>query len=175
MRLVDYSDYLDEFIKNPYKINMDLLTDEGRMALAYNGNGCIPTDELPDNVDVIYCQHLGGTIVGFKDGITLVSFTSRDTPPMWEEKLTEYLKSKGLDARHEDNDVLVDGYKVSGGFSKWLNSDMQYYGIHISMNTDLDVIRKICTKPMEKIPKGLSEYGFTRSDILSALGVEDEE
>ena len=35
----------------------------------------------------------------------------------------------------------------------------------ISMNVNLDHIKAICKKPMEKVPKGLSEYGITTEEV----------
>ena len=39
-------------------------------------------------------------------------------------------------------------------------------GYQISINQDLDVIKHACTKPMEKIPKALSEYGITTEEMV---------
>lgn len=33
------------------------------------------------------------------------------------------------------------------------------------MNVDLEDIKKICKKPMKKVPKGLSEYGITTEEV----------
>ena len=33
------------------------------------------------------------------------------------------------------------------------------------INTKLEDIKKICTKPMVKVPKGLSEYGITTEEV----------
>lgn len=76
----------------------------------------------------------------------------------------EWLKAKGLNAVYEDNDILVDGYKVCGlCITKYGRIDFSS-GI-ISMNVNLDHIKAICKKPMVKVPKGLAEYGITTEEV----------
>ena len=78
--------------------------------------------------------------------------------------LTDWLKAKGLNAVYTGNDIILDGYKISGN-GVIRHSGMDYSVIHIGINTNLENIKKICTKPMEKIPKGLSEYGITTEEV----------
>lgn len=80
------------------------------------------------------------------------------------QSLTEWLLSKGFLAEYKDNDVLVDGFKVCGTCVTRYGG-IDYTGIHVGINTKLDNIKKICTKPMEKIPKGLSEFGITTKEV----------
>lgn len=76
----------------------------------------------------------------------------------------EWLKSKGLDATTVKNDVLVDGYKVCGMCVNRYGR-VDYSGGFIGINTNLEHIKKICRKPMVKVPKGLSEYGITTEEV----------
>lgn len=78
--------------------------------------------------------------------------------------LTEWLVQRGLNAKFENNDVLVDDYKVCGAGGR-RHTGIDYTTIHIGINTNVENIGKICTKEMRKIPKGLSEYGITSEDI----------
>lgn len=81
--------------------------------------------------------------------------------------LCEYLKNKGLDSvRCDNNDVLVDDYKVASGAETVLPNGLNYMGFQISISQDLEAIRKICKKPMLKVPKALSEYGITTEEIV---------
>ena len=81
-------------------------------------------------------------------------------------KFAEYLRAKGLNAEAKDNDVLIDGYKVFGWASNYYKEyDAIYITCHFTMSVDLELIRNVCTKPMNKIPKGLSEYGITSDEI----------
>jgi lipoate-protein ligase A len=78
---------------------------------------------------------------------------------------TEWLINiKGLKAECTKNDVLVDNYKVSGN-GVIRHSGIEYSVIHIGINTNLENIKKICKKPMKKVPKGLSEYGITTEEV----------
>lgn len=78
--------------------------------------------------------------------------------------LIEKLKENGLNACFDGNDVLVDGYKVCG-FASSIHFSEQFSVIHVGINTNLDDIKAICTKPMVKVPKGLGEYGITAEEI----------
>lgn len=80
-----------------------------------------------------------------------------------------YLKSIGLDSLYNRNDVLIDGYKVTSGFGYNIAPDYEwtFEGVQMSIDVDLDLINNICKKEMKKIPKGLSEYGFSIDDVKS--------
>lgn len=170
MKLVDFPLWLAKFHKAPYQINLNMLGEPNHLIVAISENA--EAVNADDDCIVVPIDHCGGTIVGFPDSITLFSFTSRATPPTWERDLVLFLTSKGLNAEICGNDVLVDGYKIAGSMSKWLSDDIQFYGVHISINCDAERVDKICQKTMVKIPRGLSEYGVQRNDVLHALGIE---
>lgn len=50
---------------------------------------------------------------------------------------------------------------------------MYFYGTTISINVDVDMINKVCTKKMVKVHKGVSDYGITRADVLNALRINE--
>ena len=61
--------------------------------------------------------------------------------------------------------MLVDGiYKVAS-YSSRRFGDLLFSAFHISYEVNLDLIMKICTKPMEKTPKGLNEYEITEQEL----------
>lgn len=150
------------------KLNI-LPLEDGKIAVApgnYNTVG-----ELPDNCVKVNTYHAGGTILVFEDGITLFQFDN--TRPSWCEDLVFYLKNKGLNAWCENNDIMVDGYKVAGYMECGIGAGkVLFYGIHISLNVDLSLIIQVCKKPMLKIPRGLSTWGITRQEVLDALCIE---
>ena len=86
----------------------------------------------------------------------------------WYSRFVDYfvnwLKTKGLNADFVSNDIVVDGYKICGMCTTRYGR-IDYTGGFISMNVNLDHIKAICKKPMEKIPKGLSEYGITTDEV----------
>lgn len=127
-------------------------------------------------VDKAVCDKLGYEIVeSFNNGGTILAnpgdiiFSHLNEPDNdWLTRFAvhfvDWLKDKGLNAEYVKNDILVDGYKVCGlCITRYGRIDFSS-GI-ISMNVNLDHIKAICKKPMEKVPKGLSEYGITSEEV----------
>lgn len=77
----------------------------------------------------------------------------------------EFLKEKGLDVKTIDNDIMVSDYKVASGVEGSHNG-YRYLGYQISLNQDIELIKKVCKKPMVKIPKGLSDFGVTTDEVI---------
>lgn len=116
--------------------------------------------------EVYEAYYNGGTIVGNSGDIAFAHFGNIENG--WMERLIEHfldwLKGKGLDATYESNDILVDGYKVCG-MCVTRYGRIDYTAGFISVNANLDHIKAICRKPMNKVPKGLSEYGITTEEV----------
>ena len=138
------------FITDPNSINQDACVEHGYMVLDTKHNGGVVVVSEGD-VSVIYFGFIGND---------------------WMRRFADYLidryKAKGLNATYEGNDVLIDGYKISG-LSARRYGRVQYSTIHIGINTNLEHIKAICKKPMEKVPKGLSEYGITTEEVEQML------
>lgn len=127
-------------------------------------------------VDESVCNGLGyevyeafnnsGTILGNPGNIVIGYMGEPGTE--WRDNFVAYfvdwLKGKGLNAEYTKNDVLVDGYKVCG-MCVTRYGRIDYTGGIISLNVNLDHIKAICKKPMEKVPKGLSDYGITTEEV----------
>ena len=141
--------------------------------VVYGANGSCNT-EWPDENNISYVHQSklqgGGCIVGvagniFVDVKSKLPDNGICLSDNFSKALCEYLKSKGLDSvRQDNNDVLVEGYKVASGCETTVD-DNQYMGYQISINQDIETIRHACNKEMIKVPKGLSEYGITTEDI----------
>ena len=120
-----------------------------------------------------------GTIVANAGDVEIGHFGKPEDG--WRDRyvtaLIEWLQSKGLNVTNEGNDILVDGYKVASTCVTRYN-EIEYTGGHIGINTKLEDIKKICTKPMVKVPKGLSEYGITTEKVkdwfLDFCGKDEE-
>ena len=85
-------------------------------------------------------------------------------------EFTKFLQEKGLNAVKQDNDILIDGFKVFGWASYYYKEfDAIYITAHITLSVNLELIQNICTKPMIKTPKGLSEFGITKEDVIEFL------
>ncbi len=131
---------------------------------------------VSNNIDETYCQehdytildtkHTGGVVVVNAGDISVIHFgdIGNDWMHRFAKHLIEWYQEKGLDATFDGNDVLIDGYKISG-LSATPYGNIQYSTIHIGINTNLEDIKAICKKPMNKVPKGLSEYGVTTEEI----------
>lgn len=115
---------------------------------------------------VIDTKHTGGAVVVSEGDVSVIHFGEVGNSVMHDfvMYLLDKYKARGLDATYEDNDVLIDGYKISG-VSATVYGGIKYSTIHVGINTDVEQIRAICKKPMQKIPRGLSEYGITTEEI----------
>ena len=125
-----------------------------------------------NNIPYFYRRGNGGTIVCAKGNVCIgfIYDNRKYKKIMLAEMLNElaaYFRSCGLSATRNRNDILVDGYKVASGMAVNLSPDYRWTSeaAQISVNQEIDLIKKICTKPMEKEPKGLSEYGITTEEI----------
>lgn len=128
-----------------------------------------------NNIPYIHQYRLkrGGCIIGVKGNIfidvkrAIDNVDSECLSDKFSKALCEYLKTIGLNSvRQDNNDVLVDGYKVASGCETFVN-DFKYMGYQISINQDLEVIKHACNKEMVKEPKGLSEFGVTTEDMVA--------
>lgn len=124
-------------------------------------------------IKCINLGNAGGCIVAFPGNVELGHF-SKDLDNTFIERLTEavlrVLENKGLYVTKDNNDLLINGvYKVFSTSRAIYNKSIAFSAVHISINCDTDIVRKICTKPMVKIPKGLSEYGITTEEVLALI------
>lgn len=127
-------------------------------------------------VDEDVCNKLGYEVVeSFNNGGTILAnpgdiiFSHLYTPDNgWLKRFAVYfltwLRNKGLNAVYEDNDILVDGYKVCG-MCITPYGRIDFSSAIVGVNTNLEHIKAICKKPMKKVPKGLGEYGITSAEI----------
>lgn len=125
-------------------------------------------EEICNNLgyEVVETYNNASTVVHEKGDILFGHFCPIDNG--WHNRFIEYfvnwLKSKGLNADFVSNDIVVDGYKVCGmAITRYGRID--YTAGFIGINTNLEHIKAICKKPMEKVPKGLSEYGITTEEV----------
>lgn len=109
----------------------------------------------------------GGAFVTHKGDIAYAHLTRQ--ADRFNQSLGSFLANKliarGLNVVFRDNDWLIDGKKFMGTMMYYLGGNFHFYGGHISINVDLDLIKNICLKPMEKEPIGLSEFGITTEQV----------
>ena len=129
-------------------------------------------------IPVWQAEHLGGSIVCFPGDLSLCLTTWGNRLPDFGEACMEaaegLLREAGAAVARDSNDVLADGKKVASWARATTRDGWVQTVVHFSVNTDLELIRHICTKPMKKIPGQLSDYGITANDILARIGPEME-
>ena len=116
--------------------------------------------------DIYEAYYNGGTLIANNGDVAFAHFYNIQNG--WRERFVTYflgwLKGKGLNANFDNNDVLVDGYKVCATcVTRYGRID--YTTIFVGINTNLDHIKAICRKPMVKVPQGLSDYGITTEEV----------
>ena len=123
---------------------------------------------IDNNIPYWYTNNFGATIIKSAGdfGVAVTKVDGWKDGEQYINLVKDYLISKGINASLNGNDLMVDEiYKVGSYGSVNLGDRYIYTAFHFSMNVDLDLIKRICTKPMVKIPKGLSEYGITYQEI----------
>jgi len=116
--------------------------------------------------EVVESYNNGGTILANPGDIILSHLDKPDNG--WLDRFADHflnwLKAKGLNTVYEDNDILVEGYKVCGlCITRYGRID--FSSAIIGINTNLEHIKAICRKPMHKVPRGLSEWGITTAEV----------
>lgn len=122
-------------------------------------------------------QHLGGTIVNMPGDVSvcITTWGDSDLAPEIAAKLTNWLTEKGLNITTDGNDTLVEGKKVISWARATTVKGWCQGVVHASVGAiDLELVKAICTKPMEKVPGALSEYGITADDLVPIVEKELE-
>ena len=128
-------------------------------------------------IPVLDLKRDGGAIVHFSGNVAWAKVSSNKSPEFRYENikfliaLQEYLSNKGIHAVRDNNDILIDGYKVASGCAINIppTHTKTFVGVQININTDLELIKAICKKPMLKTPKALSDYGVGTEEIVDFI------
>lgn len=135
--------------------------------------GCDIDYCIQNNIPVFDRNGAGGTIVHAKGNISFDYIYSHDKIATFVSldflnDLADYLKEKGLSVEVANNDILVDGYKVASCAEDNLPPDFRWCNsiVQISINQNMELIQRVCLKPMVKVPKGLGDYGITTDEML---------
>lgn len=122
----------------------------------------------------IKCYNLkkkGGAMVT-SPGDVVYCFTTKRECAHFDTELRKFLATKlierNIKTEQINNDLLANGKKCSGTMHQQIGK-LHFYGGHISIGCNLDLIKEICTKEMVKIPCGLSDYGITTENVVRWL------
>lgn len=113
-------------------------------------------------------EYMGGSIVNMPGdlSICITTWGDSDLAPEIVERMMEQLTGMGK-LSQDENDILLDGQKVLSWARATIRQGWCQSVIHCSIGPmDLDLVREICTKPMEKIPGSLGDYGIIAQDLL---------
>lgn len=124
------------------------------------------------NIPVLFGEYLGGCIVNMPGDLSLARTTWGDSD--YGERVTAaatvWLKDRGVAVCRDGNDVLADGKKVASWAKAISENGWCQSVVHFSVGTmDLELIKSICLKPMEKIPGSLGDYGIKAEDIWDVV------
>jgi hypothetical protein len=134
-------------------------------------NNSIETAFCKENgIQIIDVKNEGGVIVSGANSLA-IGYLSKKIGNTANQDfamvLIEWLSKKGLNVSTQGNDILIDGkYKVAS-YSSRRFGDIIFSAFHISFNVNLQLIERLCKKPMNKIPKGLDEFNISYRDIYS--------
>lgn len=147
------------------------VADKHCAVVGNNGGADFKAIEQAD-IKMVQIRHEGGTIVlspGDVDvGIFTKGFAGKEYREIVVEKIRKKLKETGVETELNGNDLLINGKKVIGFGSRFFG-EILYTAIHFAVNTDIELIKKICTKNMNKEPDSLQNYKINTTDILEIL------
>lgn len=142
-------------------------------AIVGNGGGSDEAEARRLGILVVHMGNEGGTIVANAGDVDIGIFTDGYGGDGIRDRLIgliadEVKVNTGAVMTLDGNDHMVGGKKVIGHGSRMFGGVL-YTAIHISIYTDLPLIRQICTKPMAKTPGALSDFGVTTEFVVQAL------
>ena len=130
------------------------------------------------NYNKLYCEENGIEILEFPNegGVIVISNGDFDIGHFsfdlnnsfnlgLAKKVEDYLLNKKINAKFIGNDLIVDNKYKCASFSSRKFNNILYSAFHFSLSCNLELIKNICTKPMVKIPNGLTSFGISLEEI----------
>lgn len=167
MEIIEFKDYLYNLPRYLENKNSSVLVTADKLYVLNGENDYNKEYCNLNGLTVLNTHKFGGTIVNAEGDLCIGNYQHihNDFGKEFLGSLIIWLNQRGLRATFDNNDVLIDNkYKVASYMSTWVNNCL-YTAIHISINVDLELIQNICTKTMNKIPKGLSDFGITTDEV----------
>lgn len=148
-----------------------VLLFSSELAVVYGYPQYIDVNACVRNGAFLYqAWHLGGAIVCFPGDLSIMELKNGGSNFGCESisAVRDMLVSRKISARIDGNDLMVNGRKC-GSWARTSDRGYTQTVVHFSINSDVAIIRELCTKPMAKIPGALSDYGITAEDIWTIL------
>lgn len=166
--------YSLQYMKDNGIYNLSVLFPISDLSVNYGNAKDIDTEYCDkNNIHYRYENRSGGCMVLFPQNIIVQSvFLGSNFSKQYKflHDFVEWLNTKEIKASTNGNDVLINDRKVLGAVSETLPEPYKgwiFFGIQISINSDPELINRICTKPMNKIPGALSDYGLTTEEVMN--------
>jgi len=130
-----------------------------------------------NNIQYRYQDRKGSTVMAFQGDIYIYDLRlNKDHEPLIHKFIQDvitYLKIRtGKEAVLDGNDILLDNKKIFGMVFQYYPTkygDYSYMGGILSINSDANVIEKVCYKKSGKIPGSLMEYSITTDEMVEWL------
>ena len=126
-----------------------------------------------NNIQYRYENRSGGCMVFFPGNIIIHNVYPGDTflrQHQFVNDFVEWLHEKGIEAKTDNNDVMIDKKKIIGTVSETLPIPYKgwiYFAVQISINIDPYIIFNVCQKPSVKSPGQLSDYNITTEEVMT--------
>jgi hypothetical protein len=173
MKVYNHKDafvHLNYILKNQVEDVFMAVFDE--TVVHYGSDGGFNIDEAISLKIPTYNIHKRGGAMVTSPGDVVYCFLLKENHPTLNEDLRKFLSNKlskrNIHVELVKNDLLINGKKCFGFMQNEIG-DCYFIGGHISIDCNLDLIKKLCTKPMEKIPGGLGEYNITTDEVIDWL------
>jgi len=152
------------------------------LAIHTSNTMCVWTGKLPTlnraecknlGLEIGQGEYLGGSIVNMAGDLTIGIITWGDSDivlTIFQKIFSWLLDEKKVNVSQDNNDILADGKKVASWARATKKDGWCQSFIHFSigeMNTEL--VDKICSKEMNKIPGSLCDYGIDSEMILEQI------
>lgn len=129
------------------------------------------------NIPVFHSEHIGGTCVVFPDDLSFceLSLSYSDFGERAIKAIKDYLTTFGLVVRLAGNDLMLysaeekEEYKVASYGSGWLAKGYMQTVVHVSIGMNEELVSRLCTKPCQKKPRGLAQYGVTAQAVYEVI------
>ena len=164
-------DYVKDIMSRQEEACIYAVSDDNYVATGSNGDTNL--EKMYDlGIKKVPIIHEGGTIVlspgDVEVGIFTYDYRGQKIRDNILQDIVSLCRQKGHQAILSGNDIMVNGKKVGGSGSRFFGK-MLFTTIQVSVGINLELIKEICTKPMIKVPDGLSNYGITTEEILDIL------
>ena len=135
--------------------------------------GLLPTLNVDlCNIPIRHFSYLNGSIICSPQDLILIKtdLTPSSFGQNCLEILSDYYKDTDIEIIFDNNDLLFNNKKIASQIEMFIQGATVYQTIvHFSMDINLELIEQLCTKPTEKIPGSLTEYGMTAEKLWELI------